>query len=823
MKPLQILELEKFWGIEIGIGRYETDNEGQVTHLDLSHNQITNVSPLSALTNLKILDLWDNRITDIAVLQELTNLQSLVLFSNQITDITPLRALINLQSLELSSNQITDVTALNALTNLHTLDLRANQITDISALRGLLKDEMTFMYSGNFSTREVVSLYGNPLPPALIEAIDLGSEAVLVYLYDLEKEKAKGTLPLNEAKMILIGEPDAGKTSLLNYLTGKPFADTKTTQGIRIEQWEIKDQASTSFRINCWDFGGQEMQSTVHRFFLTQDTLYVVVLNARKEEKPDKYLEQVRSYAPDSPVLIVINRMDEHQGSVDEARLMAEYRTKSGAPMIRGIFKTSVRKVHAENDPHFLPAVQALEADIVRQLLQLPNIRQEVPRNYLEVKGYLESRFFRDEPYITHERYEAVCRDKNLELASDDDLLSVLDRLGTVRHFDDKHTRNLHILNPEWLTDGVYRILTSEHTHGLRGVISEKDFSRILYKTETHNFAYPKQHYGYLIEMIRRFYLGYVDPDTHAIFIPQAFLTDYPAGFRPDDFKKDALHFFFQYETFIPAGAMSSFIARTFGRVSGDLYWQNGIVIAQTEAEELQTALVMQTDTKKRIDVWVQGVHRREFFIEIRKIFREFHAKYQGLKVAEMIGLDARRETSVMYRVLIAHKHKHKTDYTDEEGNDYKIDALLGTFESPAATQRSIVQNFHGDYNDMRGAKQIQFMWMRVEAQTIEEELAKFCELASQKNQEILNQLIADLQALQKAESPKKAKGVVEQLVETAKNLPKIASEEAVKWATKVGLDGVPFTDRFENLQKRLSDFFRNANFQDFTGLDNLG
>jgi len=239
--------------------------------------------------------------------------------------------------------------------------------------------------------------------------------------------------------MVIIGEPEAGKTTLMNYLLAKSFTETTTNQGIKIESWKIEDGEEIPYRINIWDFGGQEIQSTVHRFFLTQDTLYIVLLNARKDEKPDRYLEQIRSYAPDSPVLIVINRMDEHYGSVDEARLMTEYRTTSGEPMIRCIYKTSIRKVHEQNDPYFLPAVQALEAGIVRELLQLPNLRQPVPSNYMEVKSYLESRFFRDEPYITHERYEAICREKNLELASDDSLLSILDRLGTVRYFDDTH------------------------------------------------------------------------------------------------------------------------------------------------------------------------------------------------------------------------------------------------------------------------------------------------------------------------------------------------------------------------------------------------
>ncbi|MFN8345451.1 MAG: COR domain-containing protein [Spirosomataceae bacterium] len=797
MKPKEVLYLEKYWGKKIS--GYATDKNNKLTKINLNNYQVSDLKPL----------------------RELSHLTTLYLTGNKINDLTPLKELHQLTTIFLANNQISDLTPLEGLNQLKNLDLSNNQISNLSPLKRLIEKGVRVILRRN-NDLDGIYIYNNPLTHPPIASVKQGNNAILEWLEIYEKEQSKGTFQLNEAKMILIGEPEAGKTTLMNYLLGRPFAETKTTKGIKIERWNITDdKAETPYRINIWDFGGQEIQSTVHRFFLTQDTLYVVLLNARKDEKPDKYLEQIRSYAPNSPVLIVINRMDENYGSVDESRLLEEYRTLSGERIIKGIYKTSIRKAHEFNDSYFLPAVRELEAGIIRELLHMPNLRQTVPSNYFEVKNYLESRFFKDEPYITHERYEAICREKNLETASDEALLMILDRLGTVRYFDETHTRHLHILNPEWLSDGVYRILTDKHTHDLQGVITEKDFSRILYKTDAHTFSYPKQHYGYLIEMIRRFYLGYVNPDTHEIFIPQAFKSDYPAGFRPEDFKNDALHFFFRYETFIPAGAISSFIARTFGRVRGHLYWQKGIVIEQRELEEVQTALVMQTDTKNRIDIWVQGTHRREFFIEIRKIFREFHERYPGLRVDEMIGLDARRETDVKYRVLIAQKHKGKIEYTDEEGNDYNIDRLLGMFESPAATQQAIVQNFQGSYYDMRGVKQVQFI--QVEAQSIAEELAKFYQSAGEQNQAILNQLIADLKELQKAESSKKAKGVLTQLKETVKNLPKIASEEAVKWATKTTLDGVPFSEKFDSLKERLLNLLQHDGFQDWIKPDNWG
>ncbi|MEG4815090.1 leucine-rich repeat domain-containing protein, partial [Microcoleus sp. K5-D4] len=108
-----------------------------LTHLNLEYNQITDITGLSALTNLTELSLKYNQITDITSLSALTNLTKLRLYINQITDITGLSALTNLTELYLSNNKITDITGLSALTNLTILYLDSNQITDISPLSAL--------------------------------------------------------------------------------------------------------------------------------------------------------------------------------------------------------------------------------------------------------------------------------------------------------------------------------------------------------------------------------------------------------------------------------------------------------------------------------------------------------------------------------------------------------------------------------------------------------------------------------------------------------------------------------------------------------------
>ena len=84
----------------------------QLTNLDLSGNQISDVSPLAGLTKLTKLNLSNNNITDLTPLAELKKLEFLclgeywvnpggaeILENNLITDLKPLTGLKNLKAL----------------------------------------------------------------------------------------------------------------------------------------------------------------------------------------------------------------------------------------------------------------------------------------------------------------------------------------------------------------------------------------------------------------------------------------------------------------------------------------------------------------------------------------------------------------------------------------------------------------------------------------------------------------------------------------------------------------------------------------------------
>jgi len=78
---------------------------------------------------------------------------------------------------------------------------------------------------------------------------------------------------LAEAKLLIVGEPGAGKTSLAKKILDPDYvldATEDSTEGIDVMAWQfpastgVRDQAGEQllqrdFRANIWDFGGQEI------------------------------------------------------------------------------------------------------------------------------------------------------------------------------------------------------------------------------------------------------------------------------------------------------------------------------------------------------------------------------------------------------------------------------------------------------------------------------------------------------------------------------------------------------------------------------------
>jgi hypothetical protein len=236
------------------------------------------------LPNLRKLDISGNPLESIPdVVSQIQHLEELILIRAELTEIPDaIGNLANLTQLDLSSNQITQIPdAIGNLANLTQLYLSSNQITQIP-------DAIS-----NLAKLKYLDLRGNPIsiPRDLLAppARDPRPSARPILDYYFRIQDPKESTQIYEAKILIVGEGGSGKTSLANKLIDadyelKPEAEDISTQGIDILQWEFTGRNQQAYKVNIWDFGGQEIYHQTHQFFLTERSLYLLVADSRKED-----------------------------------------------------------------------------------------------------------------------------------------------------------------------------------------------------------------------------------------------------------------------------------------------------------------------------------------------------------------------------------------------------------------------------------------------------------------------------------------------------------------------------------------------------------
>ena len=175
---------------------------------------------------------------------------------------------------------------------------------------------------------------------------------------------------LYEAKMLILGEGGAGKTSLLRrlYQPDQPLpTESETTRGISIYRHEFKLKNGRRFRLNVWDFGGQEIYHATHQFFLTHRSLYVLVDDTRKDYKSVSdegfkyWLELIDVFGGHSPTLIFQNEKGGRSKAIDIAGIKRPLRQREGTAM-PAIWSEPMQPTDCAKASSFSPVISAISA-----------------------------------------------------------------------------------------------------------------------------------------------------------------------------------------------------------------------------------------------------------------------------------------------------------------------------------------------------------------------------------------------------------------------------------------------------------------------------
>jgi len=683
--PAEIGKLTNLQSLDLGSNQLSSlpSEFGQLTNLrslDLGSNQLSSLpSEFGQLTNLRSLNLRSNQLSSLpGEIGQLTNLQSLYLRSNQLSSLpgeigqltnlqflyfdnnqlSSLRGeigqLTNLRSLNLSSNQLTIVPAeIGQLINLQTLDLRSNQLSSVPAEIGQLINLWQLELSNNLL---------EPLPP---EIESKGLKAILNF-YRQQQETDR----LYEAKLLIVGEGSAGKTTLAKKIQDPKYRlqqDENTTEGIDVIQWKFLLDNNREFQVNIWDFGGQEIYHATHQFFLTKRSLYAVVADTRKEDTDFYYwLNVVELLSDNSPLLIVKNEKQDRKREVNERELRRDFKN----------FQKTLTTNLATN--RGLPEILK---EIKHYISNLPHVGTELPKTWVKVREALE----RDSrEYISLEEYLKICQEYGFTKREDKLQLSdYLHDLGVCLHFqDDDLLIKTVILKPTWGTDAVYKVLDNPQVIQNMGQFNRSDLANIWYEDKYADMR------AELLRLMMKFKLCYEIPNRRGNYIAPQLLSANQPDFSWDE--SDNLILRYKYE-FMPKGILTRFIVEMHSFIEQQtLVWKTGIVLTkdQTRAE------VIEYYYQREIKIRVAGKRKKELLAVIIHELEKIHKSYERLQYQTLVPCNCEScndsQTPHFYSRDVLYKSLEAQNYKIQCQNSFRmvdiqrlIDDVLSTSHNP--------------------------------------------------------------------------------------------------------------------------------------------
>lgn len=612
----------------------EIGNLENLLKLDITGNQLESLPPeIGKLRNLQKLHISNNQLRELPVeIGNLSQLRILGLVLNQLTQLpASIGQLTNLKQIHAWINRLTTLPGeIGQLTQLEYLNLDKNQLKCLPVEIENLKQLQSLSLWGNkikelpigigkLTRLKRLILDNNPLKKPPLSIVSQGIPGIWNYYQSLN-EQGKEYISLYEAKLILIGEPEAGKTTLAQKLKNPDYPlnpSESPTEGIDIINWYF-DIPGGIFQTNIWDFGGQEIMYSTHRYFLTHRSLYIIVADNRREETDFYYwLNIITSLSENNPIIIVINLKHQYPKYVPD--------------YIRDSFKNIVDVFIvnlADNS-----GLSALTKKIKKEICKLPHVGKElIPAKWKKIREELKSK---EENYISRKDFLKICN--KYEISEEQKALKIseyLHDLGVVLHFqNDCYLKDYLILNPNWATKAVYLVLLDAGIIKKYGEFINADLERIWNQPEY------KFNHAVLLNLMIKFKLCYEydqNRNRKKYIISELLSEIKPEKNYPDPFRKPGQERMINFEywyRFMPKGIMSQLIVKMNRYIYNQLLWKNGVILKH----ENTYAEIIEQNYERKLKIRLFGNEKNTCLKIIRETINEIHTSFEYLSVYEMV------------------------------------------------------------------------------------------------------------------------------------------------------------------------------------------
>ena len=265
---------------------------------------------------------------------------------------------------------------------------------------------------------------------------------------------------------------------------------------------------------------------------------------------------------------------------------------------------------------------------------------------------------------------------------------------------------NTIVLNPDWISQGIYKIINWTHEKKKNNhTISIGDFPDVFKDDDA--VRYPAGKYPFLFALMHQHYeLAYETEQTGRLIIPHLLNKDRPKTL-PEFSTGESLMLRYKSELPLPPDTISRFIVRHNKEIKREgnepLVWRYGVVLKYGDDT---IALVREWTTERMITVSVKGKEKTTYLDKLRKTLDNIFSDYKSKKPVLQYRVERNRQIPdekekdfpiwLPEYEFLNHIYNERSFYDSISNTEIPLDGLIIKYLINKSNMSTSGINYHG-------------------------------------------------------------------------------------------------------------------------------